>query len=158
MSLRIVAGRHDCLAEGCNAVCEPEHLFCRAHWPLVPPDLRRALHRAPNPYAFEPGTRSRPSKAWLRAVRAAGEAVRDALTEVEGVLQRLGVADLSAYPLAWRHRLPAMVAKELHHQRVVRRADDPIHAAAQALSLDWKRLGLDGSRAVRGNGTCGDVR
>ena len=64
MSLRV---NHHCHAHACTALVAPSLLMCRAHWAMVPNELRFPLLRA---HRAGQCRDKRPSAAYLAAQRA----------------------------------------------------------------------------------------
>jgi len=64
---------HHCHANGCNRACKPEMLMCYPHWRMVPVDLQRDVYRH---YRKGQCDDKNPSPEWLRAARAAIDAVQ----------------------------------------------------------------------------------
>jgi hypothetical protein len=63
---------HRCHATGCDKAVPPRLLMCKAHWYMVPPELRARVW-----FTYRPGqeTDKDPSPEYLEAMRAAIDAV-----------------------------------------------------------------------------------
>lgn len=74
--------RHTCHVPGCDKVVARKMLCCARHWSLVPMQIRLQVNRTFNPKQCVPGSGVRPTQEWLRAARAAINAVveREATT------------------------------------------------------------------------------
>lgn len=70
--------RHHCHADGCKVPVRPTLLMCAAHWAQVPPSIKEAVNAN---YRRGQCDDRRPSPEWLRAARAAINAVKGAASE-----------------------------------------------------------------------------
>lgn len=73
---------HHCHAIACDRKTRPEMLMCRAHWVMVPPELRDDVYEQ---YRRGQCDDKRPSKRWLLAAARARQAVARIEKRVEAV-------------------------------------------------------------------------
>lgn len=80
---------HHCHAKGCPKIVPPKLLMCLKHWRMVPRELQKAVWAT-----YRPGQEvdKRPSEAYLKAARAA----IDAVAAKEAVQQPLDLTPASA--------------------------------------------------------------
>jgi len=66
---------HMCHIPACGKIVPRAKLMCGRHWAMVPIHLRLAVVRAFNPEQCRPQSKVRPTDEWLKAARAAINAV-----------------------------------------------------------------------------------